>query len=194
MAAGARDTVRHVDIITGCFLLIPRGMWRTLGMDLTKASSCTLKRPICASERRNWASRPMFTPSAVIVHYGGASETVTVRENRYVFLPAKVTFLRKHWPLLSDAALAVNLYKLLALIRALGYSAAGMFTRSEKRRAKGREWRTVWSIGAASGRRGMSSHRPKACRPKVGTSFRKKGHASTRGKAMARIRNDHDML
>ena len=71
-----RDTVRGVDIVTGClFLTSRRADWLRLGgFDPTfvmygdEADLCRRAQAIGA--------RPMITPEAEIVHYAGASETV----------------------------------------------------------------------------------------------------------------------
>jgi N-acetylglucosaminyl-diphospho-decaprenol L-rhamnosyltransferase len=70
-----REGVRHVDIVTGCFLLISRDLWIELGgfrelffMYGEEADLC-LRAQILGRQ-------PIVTSTATIVHYGGASERV----------------------------------------------------------------------------------------------------------------------
>src|SRR5689334_3297229 len=72
--AWQRDSVRQVDIVTGCLLLIRRTLWQELrGFDPTyfmygeEADLC-----LRAAKR---GARPMLTPEATIIHYGSASDT-----------------------------------------------------------------------------------------------------------------------
>jgi GT2 family glycosyltransferase len=91
-----RDTVREVDIVTGCLLLTRRETWNRLcGFDPTfvmygdEADLCRRAQAI--------GFRPMITPTAEIVHYEGASESV--RANKGVRLNrALMTLIRRHFP------------------------------------------------------------------------------------------------
>lgn len=91
-----RDSVRQVDIVSGCYLLTRLETWRKLGgFDLTffmygeEADLCLRAGKIgCA---------PMMTPESTIVHYGGASEKV--RADKMVnLLAAKMELIQNHWP------------------------------------------------------------------------------------------------
>ncbi len=67
---------RSVDIITGCFMLIERGLWDQLGgFDLTFFMYGE-EADLCVRATRDFGARPHFTPDAQIVHHGGASETL----------------------------------------------------------------------------------------------------------------------
>lgn len=73
--AWQRDTVREVEIVSGCFLLIRRSLWEELGgFDLSyfmygeDADLCLRARALGA--------RCVICPEAEIIHYGGASEPV----------------------------------------------------------------------------------------------------------------------
>ncbi len=90
-----RDTIRRVDIVSGCFFLIRRDMWKKLeGFDLTyfmygeEADLCHRARALGAN--------PIVTPNATIVHYGGASEKVRAEKVIRLF-KAKSTLIRRHW-------------------------------------------------------------------------------------------------
>lgn len=91
-----RNSIREVDIISGCFLLIDRTLWITLkGFDSDffmygeDADLCLRAIALNAT--------PIITPNAVIIHYGGASEKI--RADKMVrLLRAKEDLLNHHWP------------------------------------------------------------------------------------------------
>jgi len=134
-----RDSVREVDIVTGCLLLIRRETWDRLGgfdpsfvMYGDEADLCRRAQAI--------GLRPMVTPEAEIVHYAGASQTVradkVVRLNRGL-----MTLIRRHFPAWQQPVargllLAAPLSRVLAL-DALALIGAG---NPESRAA----WRDVW--------------------------------------------------
>ena len=94
-AGWPRDTVREVDIVTGCLFLIARETWDRLGgfdpvfvMYGEEADLCLRAQKI--------GLRPAITPEAVIIHYGGASETV--RTDKLVrLLRAKAELVKRHF-------------------------------------------------------------------------------------------------
>ncbi len=93
--AWPRDSVREVDIVTGCLFLIARETWDRLGgfdpvfvMYGEEADLCLRAKAM------GW--RPAITPDAVIVHYGGASEKV--RSDKMVrLLRAKAELVKRHF-------------------------------------------------------------------------------------------------
>ena len=91
-----RDTERGVDIVTGCFLLIRREFWDTLGGFDAAYVMYGEEADLCLRARALGA-RPRITPGAEIVHYMGASDTV--RADKLVrLLRAKMTLIRHHFP------------------------------------------------------------------------------------------------
>lgn len=91
----ARDSIRQVDIVSGCFFLIRRELWNRLnGFDPAffmygeEADLCLRASALGA--------RPLITHEAVIIHYGGASERVRV-DKMVRLLQAKVRLIRRHW-------------------------------------------------------------------------------------------------
>lgn len=92
----SRDSVREVDIVTGCFLLIRTELWHKLrGFD-PAFFMYGEEADLCLRARAHGA-RPVVTPDATIVHYGGASERV--RADKIVrVLDAKCRLIRRHWP------------------------------------------------------------------------------------------------
>ncbi|EAR59927.1 glycosyltransferase family 2 protein [Neptuniibacter caesariensis] len=91
-----RDSVREVDIVSGCFLLIKRSLWEQLqGFD-EKFFMYAEDADLCLRARQLGAN-PMITPEATIIHYGGASEGV--RADKMVrLLTAKTELIQSYWP------------------------------------------------------------------------------------------------
>ncbi len=115
-----RDTVREVDIVTGCLLLMRRDIWERLGgfdpiffMYGEDADLCLRAKAI--------GCRPMVTPDAAVVHYGGASEPMLVRKETRL-LAAKVTLIKRHWRQ-PEQVLGLVLLRLLPYSRAIAFSA-----------------------------------------------------------------------
>ncbi|MFG0259648.1 MAG: glycosyltransferase family 2 protein [Phycisphaerales bacterium JB041] len=91
-----RNCVRHVDIVSGCFLLIEHSLWDALGGFNPEFFMYGEDADLCLRAHRLGA-RPIVTPSATIVHYGGASEKA--RADKLVrLLSAKTTLIRHHMP------------------------------------------------------------------------------------------------
>jgi GT2 family glycosyltransferase len=134
-----RDTVREVDIVTGCLLLLSRDLWRRLGgfdpaffMYFEDADLCL----------RAWRSgaRCVICPDAVIVHHGGASEKV--RADKMIRLyRAETQYLVKHWSP-AGVAYAQAMMKLAALGRAAVHAALSP-VRGASRDAFA-TWREIW--------------------------------------------------
>lgn len=96
MGGWRRDSVRPVDIVSGCFLLARRDLWQALGgFDLTyfmygeEADLC-----LRAAKRGH---QPMITPEAQIMHIVGAA-TGQVARKRILVDKARATLIRDHWP------------------------------------------------------------------------------------------------
>lgn len=90
-----RDSVRHVDIISGCFLMAPTTLWRELGGFNAKLFMYGEDNDLCTRARR-LGYRPMVTPTAEIVHLGSAS--AVTRESKLVqLMRCKATIIRDHW-------------------------------------------------------------------------------------------------
>ncbi len=136
-----RDSVRAVDIVTGCFLLIDHELWRQLkGFDPAffmygeEADLCLRARKLGA--------RPMISPAATIIHYDGASESDEA-ERRIKVLAARVTLIRRHWTGFSYR-LGRALYYVVPLSRWLVYGGAGVILAKTKYARQARVWSNVW--------------------------------------------------
>jgi GT2 family glycosyltransferase len=136
-----RDSVREVDIVTGCFLLIQREFWRQLqGFDPAYFMYGE-EADLCLRARRLGA-RPMITPEAAIIHYNSPKDAM--RPDKHVgILRAKMTLIRKHWPPVIRS-IGAALFLLGPLARKIGYSAAAlMFGPGAESKAK--TWSEVWN-------------------------------------------------
>src|SRR5688500_266706 len=90
-----RDTEREVDVVTGCFCLLPRASWDELrGFD-ESFFMYGEDTDLCI-RARNLGRRCAICPDARLIHHGGRSERV--RADRMVRLfRAKAQLFRKHW-------------------------------------------------------------------------------------------------
>ena len=136
-----RDSVREVDIVSGCFLLIERSLWEQLrGFD-SNFFMYGEDADLCLRGMVKGA-KPIITPEAQIIHYGGASEKV--RADKMVrLLRAKENLLIHHW---SPVKKVVGIF-----LFGLGVFARMVATRvlkliSEKRFAIAADnWREIWN-------------------------------------------------
>jgi len=136
-----RDTVREVDIVTGCFLLIERAFWEELrGFD-PEYFIYGEEADLCLRARRLGA-RPAMTPAAEIVHLGGASEPA--RSSKLIRLfKGKVTLMRKHWSESAQMA-GMALFRLTVLIRVICYGLGARLTGREGLVRQAADWGDVW--------------------------------------------------
>lgn len=137
-----RDTRREVDVITGCFLLIGRALWLRLGGFDRQFFMYAEEADLCLRAQALGA-RPLFTPEAVIVHYGGASEA-TWDGKVQKLLTGKVTFMINHWSLLRTAA-GKMLLAGWPLSRWLVLGAAGWLLRRPDLADRAEHWRSAWA-------------------------------------------------
>jgi GT2 family glycosyltransferase len=129
-----RDTERQVDIVSGCFFMLKRSTWDALGgfdplfvMYGEEADLCLRGAAM--------GLRPMVTPTAEIVHYGAASDTV--RADKMVrLLSAKMSLIGRHFPH-GPRFIGRHLLRLWPLSRAVALSLIGS--------AKATEWKQVWA-------------------------------------------------
>lgn len=151
-----RLSVREVDIICGCFMLINRELWDRLGgfdgiffMYGEEADFCLRAAMVGA--------RPTFTPHARIIHYGGASQQVET-EKLIRGLGARAELIKRHVsPVSQRAGLLIN--SQLPLVRALGYGMAGRLSRNPQWLARAETWWYVW-LRRATWRFGLSESLP----------------------------------
>jgi len=138
MGTWRRDSEREVDIVSGCFLLTSAQLWRRLGgfdpaffMYGEDADLCLRARALGA--------RPMISPSATLVHHGGASERI--RSDKLVRLfRAKAQLCARYWGPLRGRVGVAQL-DLWAWLRVVSLSLAGLFR--PRFREGAREWCSV---------------------------------------------------
>lgn len=133
---------RQVDIVSGCFFLIERADWETLGgFDLTFFMYGE-EADLCLRAARDLGAAPRVTPAAVIVHHGGASETVRADKMVRLFR-AKMELIKRHVPAWQrgSAAAMFRLWPLTRLVATtlLGRNSRHVWAEIWKRRP---EWRT----------------------------------------------------
>ncbi len=138
-----RDSVRHVDIVSGCFFLIERSVWETHNGFDPLFYMYGEEADLCLRAAKAGA-KPMITPAATIVHLGGASETARTAKMTKL-LSAKASLMARHWhPLLSP--IGKTLQALWPLSRAIALTAAGTLTRSEARLQTAHTWYEIWTL------------------------------------------------
>jgi hypothetical protein len=134
-----RSTVREVDIVTGCFLLVGRTMWERLGGFDASFFMYGEEADLCLRAAALGA-RPVVTPEATIVHYGGASEQAET-EKTIRLLAAKAELIKRHWPQ-PQRAIGLLLFSLWPLSRAVAASIASVAGFASRARAE--TWWRVW--------------------------------------------------
>ncbi len=90
-----REGIREVDIVSGCFLLITRKLWKDLqGFD-PEFFMYGEEADLCLRAGKRGA-QPVVSSSAVIVHYGGVSETVPA-DKMVKLIRAKMLLIHRHF-------------------------------------------------------------------------------------------------
>ncbi|MEC8320321.1 MAG: glycosyltransferase family 2 protein [Planctomycetota bacterium] len=140
-AGWKRDSIREVDIVTGCFFLMRRSDWERLeGFD-PEFFMYGEEVDLCLRARR-LGLRAIVTPDAEIVHHGGASERV-LEDKRVRLLTAEIQLQRRHWSP-PKAWLGRMITRGGVLLRSVASTMARSLGRSDATSA----WNRVW------GRRG----------------------------------------
>ena len=140
--AWQRDQVREVDIVSGCLFLIEREFWDELEGFHPDFTMYGEEVDLCLRAHKLGA-KPMITPDATIIHYGGASERV--RADKLVrLMRAKIELIERHFPP-SQRWIGVALFRLWPLSRRLAYSISAKVTRRETLEDSAAAWRSVWA-------------------------------------------------
>jgi GT2 family glycosyltransferase len=102
MGGWARDTVRTVDVVTGCLCLVERAAWEQLG-GFDERFFVYGEDVDLGLRAREAGYRPLLYPGATVVHDVGAASAT--RADKLVLLHrGKVSVLRKHWRPTAAAA------------------------------------------------------------------------------------------
>ena len=136
-----RDTPRDVDIVSGCFMLIDRSLWETLGGFDPDFFMYGEETDLCLRAGK-LGHRPMVTPDATIIHYGGASERV-LTEKLVKLYDARARLIRRHWSLATQP-IGLGLLAIRPIMRAIPYAllaATGIKRTGESARC----WWNVWT-------------------------------------------------
>lgn len=140
MGAWRRDTVREVDIVSGCFLMIRSELWRKLGgfdRDFFMYGEDT---DLCLRARQVGA-RCLICPDATIIHYAGASERVRADKMIRLFI-AKRKLFRKHW-CGTSAALGIWMLGIWVMTRLMAFRIASEF--NVKYLTSYGTWQAIWN-------------------------------------------------
>ncbi|MCF8466237.1 MAG: glycosyltransferase family 2 protein [Sneathiella sp.] len=137
-----RDTVREIDIVTGCFLLIKRNLWNELGGFDQRFFMYGEDADLCLRAKSRGA-RPMITPTATIVHYGGQSEKI-VADKMIRLLTAKVTLMQRHWTPMTRI-FGYILFYCLPLSKILTHWLYSTLLRRKNRKTNADTWKEIWA-------------------------------------------------
>jgi N-acetylglucosaminyl-diphospho-decaprenol L-rhamnosyltransferase len=155
MPSWKRNSIREVDIVVGCFLLIRRDLWEALeGFD-RRYWMYGEEADLCA-RARNAGWRPAITPDAEIMHLVGAASG-SAAGKRILVAQARTTLIRDHWPrkLVPLGLFLMWLWGASRVVAARLTAVLRPGTRSRIRRAFWDEvWngRSIWLAGYDVGR------------------------------------------
>lgn len=140
MGGWQRDTVREVDIVVGCFLMIRRDLWKQLGGFDLRYFMYGEDADLCLRARRR-GFRPMITPDAEIMHIIGAA-SATKASKRSLLTKGRVTLIRDHWSG-GLVPLGIAMMWLWCMLRV---AVAGLLNLrgSKKSRDRLALWREMW--------------------------------------------------
>lgn len=136
----ARDSVRHVDIVTGCLLMIDNRLWKQLGGFDRRFFMYGEDVDLCLRAAHAGA-RPMITPCAAIVHHGGGS-TPNRAEKAVRNLFAEQTIIRTHFSS-RGRGIAGAFHVAGVALRAGAYGIAGRIAPARFGNRAG-VWHDVW--------------------------------------------------
>ena len=136
-----RDRVREVDIVSGCFFLMPTTVWTALGGFDPVYFMYGEEADLCLRAKRIGA-QPLMTPEAEIIHYGGASEAT--RPGKVIKLfAALATLMERHWPYPMNIA-GQKLLLSWPLSRWLVLAAAGRLAKRADWQTNATAWKDIW--------------------------------------------------
>ncbi|MEM6674424.1 MAG: glycosyltransferase family 2 protein [Planctomycetota bacterium] len=138
MGGWKRDTIREVDIVSGCFLMIERELWEDLAGFHRDFFMYGEDIDLSLRARRLGAA-PRICPQAEIVHLEGASERVKSAKLVRLFT-SRMKLYRKFWSPLK-ASCGLGLVELRVLVRVASDAVRSPFRRGDARKS---EWAEVW--------------------------------------------------
>lgn len=141
MGGWRRDSVRKVDIVVGCFFLIPKSLWDQLGGFDLKYYMYGEESDLCLRAAR-MGYQPMITPEAEIMHIVGAASK-TQGGKLVLVAKARVTLIRDHWNR-SLVPIGLLLMWSWSAVRLIGFTMLNIINNNNISRQKLRAWREVW--------------------------------------------------
>lgn len=141
MGGWKRDTVREVDFIVGCFLMIPRKLWEELSGFNLKYFMYGEEVDMCMRAQK-LGYQPMMTPDATIMHLVGAASGVRA-EKQIMVAKSRVTLLRDHWPR-WQVPIGLGLMWVWGALRVSAATLLGAI-KPARFAEKATHWRLVWS-------------------------------------------------
>lgn len=138
----SRDSIRQVDIVCGCFLMIKRTLWNQLkGFD-RRFFMYAEEADLCLRAKKLGYS-PMITGAAQIIHYGGGSEKV--RADKMVrLLSAKIELQKVHWSEINQRV-GVFLFKSWVVTRMMAYSVLSLQGGQSRYVDARKIWHEIWT-------------------------------------------------
>lgn len=134
-----RDTVRRVDVVVGCFMLVPTVLWRKLEGFSPRYFMYGEEHDLCLRAAQ-LGYHPMITPDAQIMHLVGAASAK--REDKILrLMRSKATLIRDHWSGWR-VPLGIGLLWLWIANRRLG---AGLKAALSGKREDLSRWDVIWS-------------------------------------------------
>ena len=136
-----RGSIKRVDIVSGCFFMIKKDYWQELCGFSPEFFMYGEEADLCLRAAKLGA-KPMVTPEATIVHYGGASEKVRADKVVRLFV-AKAQLIKRHWHALAIRP-GLILLTLWPLVRVLILTLQSVVGNNEKVQDEKHTWGSVW--------------------------------------------------
>lgn len=134
-----RDTVRHVDIVTGCLFMLRKQTWNELGGFLPKYFMYGEEFDMCLRAAK-LGYTPMITPDARVMHLGGAS--ARAREDK-IFQQARsrASFIKDHWSAFT-IPIGLGLMLIWSWMRMMGSRVKSAL--GSKGDSEASVWKVIW--------------------------------------------------
>jgi N-acetylglucosaminyl-diphospho-decaprenol L-rhamnosyltransferase len=134
------NTIRNVDIISGCFLLIKKEIWDKLNGFNPLFFMYAEEVDLCLRAKQLGCD-PLFYPEAEIIHYRGASESNRADKLIKTYR-GEVTIIYEYWPKYK-IFLGIKLYLLKVWLKSFYYNIF-RFINTIKFSEPALEWEKIW--------------------------------------------------
>lgn len=136
-----RNTIREVDIVTGCFFLLKKALWDEMNGFNPAFFMYGEEADLCLRVKAQKGLQPVLYPKAKIIHYGGASEKV--RSGKLIKLfQAKILLMQYYWQP-KWVGFGIAMLKLRILSRMFMYGLLVLLGFKNKQESY-TTWKTVW--------------------------------------------------